>query len=184
MNGLDIAIVCIMGFTLTRGLMTGLMQSISGLIGALAGFYGGYLYYPALAALLSKWINPGTFLKIVSFLIIFCGIVILISILGRLLKWIMKIAFLGWVDRLGGGVIGFLKGLVFVSALVIILTVFLPSGSPLLKKSVLLPYVSNVSETMMQAIPEDVRSRDFFKKMKSLKEVSGIAEKKFMNEKK
>lgn len=171
MNGLDIAIVCILGFTLIRGIMTGLMQSISGFIGAIAGFYTAYYYYPMLAQELSRWVNNDTAVNILSFFIIFCAVLLIVTLLGKLLKWIMKIAFLGWVDRLGGALIGLLKGGIVVGVIVIVLTTFLPSGSPLLKGSRVLPYFSVVSETMMESLPKEAAGNGFKPKMKELKRI-------------
>ncbi|MDY0131515.1 MAG: CvpA family protein [Desulforegulaceae bacterium] len=171
MNGLDIAILCILGFTLIRGIMTGLVQSVSGVIGAVAGFYGAYFYYPTLADFLGNWVEPGSALNIASFFIIFCAIVIIVTILGKILKWIMKIVFLGWVDRLGGGVVGFLKGGIIVSVLVIVLTTFLPPKSSLLKESSLIPYVSSFSELMMEVVPSDFKDGSFNLNMETLKKL-------------
>ncbi|MCB9493833.1 MAG: CvpA family protein [Desulfobacteraceae bacterium] len=178
MNGLDIAILCILGFTLVRGIMTGLVQSVSGLIGAVAGFYAAYFYYPALADFLKKWVEPGSALNIASFFVIFCAVVIVVTLIGRMLKWIMKIVFLGWVDRLGGGLIGLLKGCIVVSALVIVLTTFLPPKSPVLKNSTILPYVSEVSELMMELVPSDFKGDAFKINMDSLKKLKEKAEEK------
>lgn len=171
MNGLDIAILCILGFTFIRGIMTGLMQSVSGFVGALAGFYAGFMYYPLFGEVLSQWFGPGALINIISFFIIFCSVLLIISLLGRLLKWIMKIAFLGWVDRLGGGLLGILKGGVIVTVIVIALTTFLPSNTKLLKDSQFIPYVSGVSEIMMKMVPKDLNKATFNNKMDQLKRI-------------
>ncbi|MGE4518501.1 MAG: CvpA family protein [Desulfobacteraceae bacterium] len=181
MNGLDIAILCILGFTLIRGIMTGLVQSVSGVIGAVAGFYAAYFYYPTLAGFLEKWVEPGSVLNIASFFVIFCAVVIVVTILGRVLKWILKIVFLGWVDRLGGGVLGFIKGGIIVSVLVIALTTFLPPRSTILKNSSLLPYVSGFSEVMMELVPSDFKGNSFNLNMETLKKLREKAEEKIGN---
>lgn len=182
MNGLDIAIVCILGFTIVRGIMTGLMQSISGFIGSIAGFYAAYFYYPKLADFLSKWLEPGNTLKIISFFIIFTIVLLVITIIGRIMKWLMKIAFLGWVDRLGGGVIGLLKGGILSAVLIIVLTTFLPQKDPLLKDSKMVPYISGLSKTMMQLIPEKMNKKGFDLKMDELNKIWKETEKKIKNE--
>lgn len=169
MNGLDIAVLCIVGFTFVRGIMTGLMQSVSGVIGAIAGFYAGFMYYPALTDFLSEWFKPGPAINIISFFVIFCCVLLIISLLGHLIKWIMKIAFLGWVDRMGGGILGLFKGGVIVSVIVIVLTTFLPSDNSILKKSQLVPYISGFSETMMKMVPKELNKKAFESKMDQLK---------------
>jgi membrane protein required for colicin V production len=181
MNGLDIAIVCILGFTLIRGIMTGLIHSVSGVIGSVAGFYAAYFYYPALADFLKQWVEPGSVLNIASFFAIFCAVLIVVTILGHILKWIMKIVFLGWVDRLGGGLVGLLKGGIIVSVLVIALTTFLPPKSPILKNSAIFPYVSIVSELIMEIVPSDFKEDSFKLNMETLKKIREKAEEKLKN---
>ena len=181
MNGLDIAILCILGFTLIRGIITGLMQSISGFIGSIAGFYAAYYYYPMLAEVLSKWIKNETGVNILSFLLIFCVVLLFVTLLGWVLKWIMKIAFLGWVDRLGGGILGLLKGGIISAVIVIVLTTFLSSGNTLLKKSKIVPYVSGISETMMELIPDKMSHKGFKPKMEELKQIWQDTEERIKN---
>ncbi|MGM0417815.1 MAG: CvpA family protein [Thermodesulfobacteriota bacterium] len=178
MNGLDIAIVCILGFTLIRGIMTGLMQSVSGIIGAVAGFYSAYLYYPLVSDILAQWFKPGQAVNIVSFFIIFCVVLIAVTLLGKLLKWFMKIVFLGWVDRMGGAVLGLLKGGLVSAVLVAALTTFLSPASPVLKDSKLVPYISGTSETMMELVPEDITKNSFSPNLDELKKVWEKAEEK------
>jgi membrane protein required for colicin V production len=95
----------------------------------------------------------------------------------------MKIVFLGWVDKLGGGLIGLLKGGIIVAVLVIALTSFLPPKSSVLKNSSLLPYVSGFSEVMMELVPSDFKSSSFSVNMETIKKLREKAEEKIKNDK-
>jgi membrane protein required for colicin V production len=107
-------------------------------------------------------------LNILSFLVIFCSVLIAISILGVVIKYLLNVAFLGWVDRAGGLGFGLIKGLLIVTVLFIILTTFLPRGAPLIKKSVLAPHVIWISEKMVNVVPEEMK-QDFFGKLDEFK---------------
>jgi membrane protein required for colicin V production len=123
-----------------------------------------------LAGLLSGLIHDTAYLNILSFLIIFCGVLIIIGILGVIIKYLLNIAFLGWVDRFGGVVFGVLKGILIVSILFITLTAFLPKGTAFIKNSELAPHVSWISEKMANVISKEMK-QDFKAKLGELKKV-------------
>jgi membrane protein required for colicin V production len=168
MNPFDILIIVIFGFCLVRGLFRGLVKEVSSIIGVLGGFYAAYSYYIVVAKGLSRFIADAAYLNILSFLIIFCLILIIINILGIIIKYLLNIAFLGWVDRIFGVLFGMIKGILIVSVIFIILTAFLPKGASIIKSSILAPHVIWVSENMAKVISKDMK-RDFSDKLEELK---------------
>ena len=93
MNPFDVFIILVLGYSIVRGLFRGLVKEVSSIIGVLGGFYAAYSYYPMVAKLLSGLISEQSYLNILSFLIIFCGILIVISILGVVIKYLLNVAF-------------------------------------------------------------------------------------------
>ena len=168
MNPFDILILVILGYSLVRGLFRGLVKEVSSLIGVLGGFYAAYTYYKVLAGLLAGLIHDTSYLNILSFLIIFCGVLIIVGVLGVIIKYLLNIAFLGWVDRIGGVVFGVLKGILIVSILFITLTAFLPKGTAFIKNSELAPHVSRISEKLAEVISKEMKL-DFEAKLGELK---------------
>lgn len=168
MNPFDIVIIVIVGYSLVRGLFRGLVKEVSSIIGVFGGFYAAYTYYGLLNKLLSKLIHDISYLNILSFMIIFCIVLIIVSVLGVIIKYLLNIAFLGWVDRIGGVIFGITKGVLVVSVLFIALTAFLPKGSAFIKKSVLAPHVSWVSEEMAKVVSKDMK-KEFMSKLRELK---------------
>jgi membrane protein required for colicin V production len=168
MNPFDILIIVILGYSVVRGLFRGLVKELSSIIGVLGGFYAAYTYYHLPAGLLSNLIKNSAYRNILSFLIVFCVVLIFISILGVIIKYLMNIAFLGWVDRIGGVGFSAVKGILIVCILFITLTAFLPKGSAFIKNSVLAPHVSWVSEKMANVVSKEMK-RDFRAKLGELK---------------
>jgi len=121
-----------------------------------------------LARPLSRWISNVVYLNISSFSIIFCGILIIISILGVVIKYVLNIAFLGWVDRICGAGFGITKGILIASVLLITLTAFLPKNAPVIKDSMLAPHVTLVSEKMAKVVSKDMKHK-FTVKLAELK---------------
>jgi len=168
MNPFDIVIIVILGYSLVRGLFRGLVKEVSSIIGVFGGFYAAYTYYGLLGKFLSRLIQDVAYLNILSFMIIFCGVLIIVSVLGVIIKYLLNIAFLGWVDRIGGVIFGITKGVLIVSVLFISLTAFLPKGSAFIKNSVLAPHVAWVSEKMAKVISKEMK-KDFVTKLGELK---------------
>jgi len=157
MNYLDIIIVVILCYCVIRGVFRGLIKELSSIIGVFSGFYAAYTYYTVVAKPLSEWIsNPG-YLNIMSFMVIFCVVFLVISILGVIINYLLKLAFLGWFDRFCGAVFGAMKGLLIVSVVLIALTTFLPKGTPVIKDSLLSTHVTLVSEKMIKVVPKDMK---------------------------
>ncbi len=157
-----------MGYSIVRGLFRGLVKEVSSIIGVLGGFYAAYSYFPMVAKLLSGIIQEESYLNILSFMIIFCGILLLISILGVVIKYLLNIAFLGWIDRICGVGFGLIKGVLIITVIFIILTTFLSKGTPLIKKSILVPHVIWISEQMVGLVSDDMKN-DFFAKLDEFK---------------
>jgi membrane protein required for colicin V production len=174
MNLFDMLAIVILAFCVIRGMFRGLIKEISSIIGVLGGFYAAYTYYTFPAGLLSRWVSDPAHVNIVSFLLIFCIVFLVISMLGVVIKYVLKIAFLGWFDRICGIGFGLLKGILLVSVLLIIFTAFLPKGAPLVKESVLAPHMAMVSERMARVVSRDMKQQ-FAEKIEELKKAWEMA---------
>ena len=168
MNLLDMLIVAILCFCMIRGIFRGLVSELFAIIGVLAGFYTAYTYYLKIAKPLSVWISNQAYLNILSFLIIFCVVFFVVNFLGLLIRYILNIVFLGWVDRICGSVFGLIKGTLIVSVLLIALTSFLDKGAPVIRDSILSKHVMSISENMARVVNKDMK-RQFTEKIKVLK---------------
>jgi membrane protein required for colicin V production len=167
MNPFDMVVIVIVGFTIIRGIFRGLIKEVSSIVGVLGGFYAAYTYYPELAKPLSNFISNSAYNNIFSFILLFCVIFFIISILGVVIKYLLNIAFLGWVDRICGAGFGFIKGILICSVLLIALTTFLPKNAGLIKNSTLAPHVTNISQMMAKAVPDDMK-RTYETKLRAL----------------
>jgi membrane protein required for colicin V production len=165
MNALDIIIGIILAYTLIRGVFRGLVVEMASIFGVFAGVYAAVFYYPHAAAYLSRWIADEAYRNIASFLVIFAVVFIVVGILGVLIKYLLNIASLGWLDRLCGFAFGGIKGILISAVLLMTLTAFLPSGTALIKKSHLAPHVNQIAARLAKIVPQDMRQK-FFGKMK------------------
>ncbi len=168
MNFFDILIITILSYGLIRGIFRGVIREVSAIVGVLGGFYAAYSYYPRVSNLLSAWISNVAYRNILSYLILFSAVVIVVNILAVVIKYLLNIAFLGWVDRICGALVGMLKGGLVICVLFIALTAFLPKDSDLIKKSTFAPQVATVSEVMAKVTSPDMKKK-FVSKIKEFK---------------
>lgn len=157
MNPLDVIIIVILGYGLIRGIFRGMIKEISSIIGVLGGFYAAYSYYPMVSAIMDDWITNVAVLNILSFLLIFCIVFFLISVLGVVIKYLMHVASLGWLDRLCGASLGFVKAVLIASVILIALTAFLPKGAPIIKTSAISPHLTVVSDKLAQLVSTEMK---------------------------
>lgn len=149
-----------MCYCVIRGAFRGIIKEASSIVGVIAGIWAAYTYYPNMAKALGGFADmfpSAGYLNIVSFMILFGLVFIAISALGVLMKLLLKIVFLGWVDKLCGASFGFIKGFLIAAMLLLILTTFLDKGTPLIKNSILSPYIASASETMSRFGSKDIR---------------------------
>jgi membrane protein required for colicin V production len=168
MNAFDILVAVVLGYSLIRGLFRGLVKELASIIGVFGGFFAAYSYYAVAARYLTGVVSNPAYRNIMAFLIIFCIVLVIVNVIAMVLKYLLKIVFLGWLDRLGGVVFGLAKGVLIVSVLFLMLTAFLPKGTSLIKDSAAGPYVSMVSEQLAVVVTIEIK-RDFAAKLEELK---------------
>jgi membrane protein required for colicin V production len=91
----------------------------------------------------------------VAFAIVFFAV----GFVGVVLKQVFKAAALGWADRILGAAFGLVKAILIVSVFLVPLTTFLPQKSPLIKDSLLAPFVYIISEGMVAFVPEEMKQK-------------------------
>ncbi|MBI9086660.1 MAG: CvpA family protein [Desulfobacterales bacterium] len=170
MNALDIVIAVILGFCLIRGIFRGLIKELSSIVGVLGGFYGAFTYYAQVAQLLSRWVSSSAYRNILSFFLIFCGVLLVVGIIGIVIKYLLRVVSLGWADRISGAVFGLLKAVLIASVLLVSLTAFLPRRAPIVADSVLAPHITMISEQMARVVSPEMK-RSFDVKVAELKKL-------------
>ena len=167
MNPLDILIIVLLGYGLIRGFFRGLVKELASIVGVIAGYFAAIHYFPVAAGYLKQWISDPAYLNIISFMLIFIGVCVVVTVLGIIIKYFLKVAYLGWADRILGIIFGFVKSVLIVAVLLMALTTFLPKSTPIVKESVLAPHVSHISQKLVYLIPKDLRNK-YLQKFKEL----------------
>ncbi|PIE56090.1 MAG: colicin V production protein [Desulfobulbus propionicus] len=157
----DMIVVCILFFFMIRGGWIGFMRQLAAffaLVGSylLAGQYSGELV-PHVQGFLE---NP-RLVFLVSFGLMFLLFAAGFILLGKLLRKVMELTFLGWFDRLLGLGLGLVKGVVLTSMLYMFLASSLSSTNDMLKKSLVSPYLQ-LGASELQRWINDPEIRKYF----------------------
>ncbi|MCK5541854.1 MAG: CvpA family protein [Desulfobacterales bacterium] len=156
MNFFDIAIIIIISFCLIRGVFRGILGELANIIGVVAGFYGAYNYYRQFTPFLEKWITSQALISVIVFFVLFSLIFAFIIIIAIGLEKLLKVAFLGWIDKTFGAAFGALKGILIAAVIYIVLTNVVPQNNALISQSTLAPYVARVSSVLTLFISKNM----------------------------
>ena len=117
----DIIVAVILVFGFIRGLMKGLFVEVASLVALIAGVYGAihFSYYVG-DFLHTKVSWKENYMTLVSFAVTFAIIVLSISLLGKLFTKLADFAYLGWINKLLGGVFGGLKIALIFSVIIMV----------------------------------------------------------------
>ena len=127
MNWLDIVILVLLVISAIGGFATGLIKTVFSLVGLIVGvvlaghFYVGFSNY-------LTFIPGDNGPRVAAFIIIFLIVMIVAALLGILLTKIVSAIMLGWVNRLGGAVLGVILGAFFVAAILAVWVKFANPG--------------------------------------------------------
>tara|TARA_B100001059_G_C17566782_1_gene442911 strand:- start:111 stop:632 length:522 start_codon:yes stop_codon:yes gene_type:complete len=121
LNYLDIFIASLLVFGFVRGYSKGLVMELSSVLALILGVYGSikfsdftFIFFSKNFPELIKDIDEN-YLKIASFVFTFLFIIVLISIVGKGVTKILKMVFLGFINKILGGCFGSLKFTLFIS---------------------------------------------------------------------
>lgn len=116
MNWLDIVILVVLAIAVVTGLKMGLIKAVLLVVGIIVGVVLAGHYSGALGERLTFISSEGV-AKVVAFAIIMLAVLAAAAIVAALLTWATRVVMLGWVNRLGGAVLGLFLGALFCGAL-------------------------------------------------------------------
>jgi membrane protein required for colicin V production len=124
MNYLDLIILSIVGIFVIKGLFRGFFHEVLGLVGLLVGLIFATKYMSNAAVWVDEYLRiPPGLATLLGFLLIFLGIVFGFQLLAHILQKLSQVSLLGWLEKLGGGLVGFLKGATIISLLILFVSI-------------------------------------------------------------
>lgn len=170
MHVFDIIIVAVASFFVAIGIKRGFIQEIFHLAAMIGGFIGAFLCYPFLYNRIGFLKTAAQTKTIISFILCYIIIAFSLIVIGWVLKKVIHLTILGWIDRLLGGLIGIGKTL-------IILWIFILSTSLLPSSKLKSSFSSSGTYKLITRLPVKLSvpgSRDIIKTYERLKKASPV----------
>ncbi len=134
MNILDLIILIPVVWGAIRGFSKGLVMELATLIGMVLGILGAFHFSGSLGNLLGDYLTLGpTAMKILSYTLIFFGVLLISWIIGKIITKVIDMVMLGWLNKILGAVFGLLKG-VIIAALLLMIIVFFDKNEKILTR--------------------------------------------------
>lgn len=118
MTSFDYVVFIIIGVCIIVSMMRGAVREMLSIIGWLAAFYVAKTYATQLMPLLPQDIPTDSLRVLAAFIILFLGVLLVVSLLSIALSSILNKIGLSWLNRFFGALFGFAKGLLIVCILV------------------------------------------------------------------
>ncbi|MBL7175869.1 MAG: CvpA family protein [Desulfobacteraceae bacterium] len=155
MNLLDIIIIVTMIFFVVKGIFRGFIREVASLAGIILGIWLANHFQPQMTDFLKAYLPNSQYLPVMSFAIIFAFILILCNFLGWVLNLFFKKTFFGWVDKTLGGWLAITKGVILTYLIIVLLTFYVPTKTPLIAESKLAPLIIKSYQSMIRLISPD-----------------------------
>lgn len=129
MSLLTIIMLAVLALGALRGLLRGLIKEVASVTAFVLGGWLAYRFHEAAAVPLTS-LMPLHAARVVAFVGLLLSVGLSAHLIGNLLTGLMKLALLGWVNRLGGLALGFVEG-ALVLGMVLYAIVAVPFDFPL-----------------------------------------------------
>lgn len=154
----DWVIVVVITVSIIQAAISGFFHEAFGLAGLIVGYLLAAWNYQRLAARYAPYLKSMWLGEIGAFLVIFLAVLIIAGIAGRITRHIVKEAGLSFVDRILGGALGLLRGILLVAVVIMSMAAFTPT-STWLEGSELAPYFLVVGRAAIWVAPPELRGR-------------------------
>ncbi|THB73589.1 MAG: CvpA family protein [Gammaproteobacteria bacterium] len=153
---IDITILVILGVSVLISVIRGFVKEAMSLIVWIAAFWVAITFSVRLSGVLSQWVSDPMIQRIAAYVILFVATLIVGGIVNFIIGQLVKSTGLTGTDRMIGVIFGLTRGLVIVSALIILAGYTTLPQSDVWKQSMLIKQVEPAVEQVRKMLPEDI----------------------------
>lgn len=157
-NGLDIALLVVLGYFFIRGAFRGVVKEVVAVLGLFVAFWVASVYWPLGSEHLKTIFGLPGQRGIISFIVIFIVVYFLISIISIFVDKVVKMTISPVVSSLLGAVAGLIKGILVCGIILAGAENFLRPTEKFFTSSALWPYMKPVTEQAKAWMPEGLRN--------------------------
>ena len=153
MNWVDYAFIGTVVFSMLLGIWRGLVREAISLIALIAAFLVTGLYAPEVGRWLDSAIDSPLARGITAHILVFVAVLLAGALVAWMLSHIVKAAGLSGFDRMLGGAFGALRGLLIVTAVVLLAKSSALRHEPAINASTLRPSLEPLADSLNAIIP-------------------------------
>ncbi|NOX25520.1 MAG: CvpA family protein [Deltaproteobacteria bacterium] len=154
MTALDIGVIVITVFFLVRGIWIGFVRQIAFVLALSMGYLAAGANYSLFSRYIVKWVSDPQLRFVITYMILFLATYVIIMLLGAGLKKVMQVTFLGWFDRLMGGVFGLAKAAFIATLGFMALAGVFSNSNPIIQKSFSSKYLTQSAKFVTSFIKD------------------------------
>ncbi len=125
MNVLDIIFIIILLYGIIKGVIKGFVVEVASFVGVILGIYLAKYNSATLALFLNGLLNIAEeYNQAIAFVTIFVLVILICHILAKIVDKTLKLVMLGWLNKLLGAALGFIKYALIISIILNVLTGF------------------------------------------------------------
>lgn len=159
MNGLDYAIIGLVGFGALYGVTRGALRMATSILSLALGIYAASVWYVRAGAIAQTHFGTGPAVSdVIGYAVVFLVAFVAIEFAGARIVQLAHIIHLNWVDRAGGAAFGAALAAIFAGLDVLILTALMPSNSTLIRDSQLAPRMLAYNQALIAYVPPQVKT--------------------------
>jgi membrane protein required for colicin V production len=177
MNYIDIILIVILGLSMVTGFINGFVRELASLAALILGIWGAIKFSSFTAAKLYDIFDmSGHYVGIIAFVVTFMIIVVVIHFIGLLADKLVKLAALGFLNRLLGILFGLFKTIIILSVIMVVLNAidarkpFLPREK--INNSMLYNPISDIAPALFPIIGEGSFNQSFDRFKKKSEEIT------------
>jgi membrane protein required for colicin V production len=155
---LDCVFIAIILVSTGFALRKGLVREVISLVALIGGFLLAAFYHPAIARLFVGVTKTEEIANLIGFMVIFAATLVVGAVAAFLVNRFVKMASMEWIDRLMGGVFGFLRGWAVCSIIAFALIAY-PVRQDLIARSVFAPYLLAGARAAVLLVPEQMKTK-------------------------
>ena len=158
MNAFDFVVLAAVAFGALHGLRNGLLTMVTSFVALIAALYLAPVHYTETAAIIGRQFgtNP-TLAAVLGYVAVFLVVFIAVQFVGGMVVGVLRMASLGWIDRLAGGFLGGAIAAAVAGLALMLLTTVLPANAALLRNSEAAPMLLAYDAMLVRYIPEGAK---------------------------
>jgi membrane protein required for colicin V production len=163
MNWVDVTILTALTVSLLLGLYWGLIRQLAATFGLILAILLAGRFYEGVAGVLSPADGGGLIkdpatAQIVAFAGIAIGVSLAIGIISGIIRTVLNLIFLGWVDHLLGALLGVAQMLILIEAILVVATVIrVPNLSDTIDSSSLAGFLLRPLSFVVDLLPPEFK---------------------------